>query len=154
MADNDQKISLTEVRGRLFELIFEMAEADSRALKEELEKGLQPEQEQKERRKHPRKNSFINVDCSGNKCAFTDFIQNISDSGLYIETQMPLFPDQELSLTDACQNHRGDCQSRFKRHRGAIRRALRPRSPADSNLLNDFSYLIDQQRWKMKILGG
>jgi hypothetical protein len=99
MADNDQKISLTEVRGRLFELIFEMAEADSRALKEELEKGLQPEQEQKERRKHPRKNSFIHVDCSGNKCAFTDFIQNISDSGLYIETQMPLFPDQELSLT-------------------------------------------------------
>ena len=99
MADNDQEISLTEVRGRLFELIFEMAEADSRALKEELEKGLQPEQEQKERRKHPRKNSFIHVDCSGNKCAFTDFIQNISDSGLYIETQMPLFPDQELSLT-------------------------------------------------------
>ena len=99
MADNDQKISLTKVRGRLFELIFDMTEADSRALKEELEIRGHPEHEQKEKRKHPRKKTFIHIDCSGNKCAFTDFIQNISDSGLYIETQMPLFPDQELSLT-------------------------------------------------------
>ncbi len=99
MADNDQKISLTEVRGRLFELIFEMTETESRALKQELEKKHQPEHGQTERRKHPRKKTFIHVDCSGNKCAFTDFIQNISDSGLYIETQMPLFTDQELSMT-------------------------------------------------------
>ena len=98
MPDNDQKISLTEVRGRLFELIFDMSEEDSRALKEELQKRHQPGHEQKERRKHPRKNTFIHVDCSGNKCAFTDFIQNISDSGLYIETQIPLFTDQELSM--------------------------------------------------------
>jgi hypothetical protein len=98
MADNDQKITLTEVRGRLFELIFEMSEEDSRALKEELQKKLQPGHEQKERRKHPRKNTFIHVDCSGNKCAFTDFIQNISDSGLYIETRIPLFTHQELSM--------------------------------------------------------
>jgi len=99
MENDDQKISLTEVRGRLFELIFEMTETESRALKEELEKKQQPEHGQKERRKHPRKKTFIHVDCSGNKCAFTDFIQNISDSGLYIETQMPLFTDQELSMT-------------------------------------------------------
>lgn len=83
----------------MFELIFEMTETESRELKEELEKKQQPEHEQKERRKHPRKNTFIYVDCSGNKCAFTDFIQNISDSGLYIETQIPLFTDQELSMT-------------------------------------------------------
>ena len=98
MTNDDQKISLTEVRGRLFELIFEMPEADSRALKEELEKKQHPEHQQKERRKHPRKKTFIYVNCSGNKCAFTDFIQNISDSGLYIETQIPLFSDQELSM--------------------------------------------------------
>jgi len=99
MANDDQKISLTEVRGRLFELIFEMTETESRSLKEKLEKKQYSEHEEKERRKHPRKKTFIHVDCSGNKCAFTDFIQNISDSGLYIETQIPLFTDQELSMT-------------------------------------------------------
>ncbi|MGB6012595.1 MAG: PilZ domain-containing protein [Desulfobacterales bacterium] len=98
MAHDDQKVSLTEVRGCLFELIFDMSEEDSRALKEELQKRRQSGHELKERRKHPRKNTFIYVDCSGNKCAFTDFIQNISDSGLYIETQIPLFPDQALSM--------------------------------------------------------
>ncbi len=98
MANHDKKISLTEIRGRLFELIFDMNEADSRALKEELQKKQQSEPEQKEKRKHPRKKTFIHIDCSGNKCAFTDFIQNISDSGLYIETQIPLFTDQELSM--------------------------------------------------------
>ncbi len=98
MANHDKEISITEVRGCLFELIFDMSEEDSRALKEELQKRQQHGHEQKERRKHPRKNTFIYIDCSGNKCAFTDFIQNISDSGLYIETQIPLFPDQELSM--------------------------------------------------------
>ncbi len=41
----------------------------------------------------------IHIDCSGNICAFTDFIQNISVGGLYIETQIPLFVDQELSMS-------------------------------------------------------
>ena len=99
MANDDQKISLTEVRGRLFELIFEMTETESRELKEKLEKKQYSEHEEKERRKHPRKKAFIHVNCSGNKCAFTDFIQNISDSGLYIETQIPLFTDQKLSMS-------------------------------------------------------
>jgi hypothetical protein len=98
MPNHDKKISLTEIRGHLFELIFDMNEADSRALKEELQKKQQSEPEQKEKRKHPREKIFTHIDCSGNKCAFTDFIQNISDSGLYIETQMPLFTDQELSM--------------------------------------------------------
>jgi len=98
MPNHDKKISLTEIRGCLFELIFDMNEVDSRALKEELQKKQQSEPEQKEKRKHPREKTFTHIDCSGNKCAFTDFIQNISDSGLYIETQMPLFTDQELSM--------------------------------------------------------
>ena len=99
MANHGKEMSITKVQSRLFELIFGMSESDTRELLKELQKRLQYEHEQKERRKHPRKNTFIPVDCSGNKCAFTDFIQNISDSGLYIETQMPLFPDQELSMT-------------------------------------------------------
>lgn len=98
MANNQKEISIAEVRGRLLELIFGMSEADSRSLLTELQKRVQPKKEIEEKRKHPRRKTFIHVDCSGKKCAFTDFIQNISDSGLYIETQMPLFVDQELSM--------------------------------------------------------
>ena len=98
MANNQKEISIAEVRGRLLELIFGMSEADSRSLLTELQKRVQPEKEIEEKRKHPRRKTFIHVNCSGKRCAFTDFIQNISDGGLYIETQMPLFVNQELSM--------------------------------------------------------
>lgn len=99
MANNKKEISLAEVRGLLLELIAGMSEAESRALLAELQKRRQPEEEPAEKRKHPRRKTFIHVNCSGERCAFTDFIQNISDSGLYIETQMPLFVNQELSMS-------------------------------------------------------
>jgi hypothetical protein len=76
-----------------------MSEAESRALLAELQKRRQPKEEAEEKRKHSRRKTFIHVKCSGDRCAFTDFIQNISDSGLYIETQMPLFVNQELSMS-------------------------------------------------------
>jgi hypothetical protein len=98
MEYNKKEISLAEVRGLLLELIVGMSEAESRALLAELQKRRQPKEEPEEKRKHPRRKTFIHVDCLGKKCAFTDFIQNISDSGLYIETQMPLFLNQELSM--------------------------------------------------------
>ena len=99
MENNKKEISIAEVRGCLLELIFGMCEADSRSLLAELQKRRQPKKGLEEKRKHPRKKTFIHVDCSGKKCAFTDFIQNISDSGLYIETQMFLSVNQELSMS-------------------------------------------------------
>jgi hypothetical protein len=99
MANNKKEISIAEVRGRLLEVIFGMSEAESRSLLTELQKRRQPQKEPEEKRKHPRRKTFIHVDCSGKRCAFTDFIQNISHSGLYIETQMPLFVNQELSMS-------------------------------------------------------
>jgi hypothetical protein len=99
MANNEKEMSFAEVRGRLLEVIFGMTEAESRALLTELQKRRQPQKEPEEKRKHPRRKTFIHVDCLGEKCAFMDFIQNISDSGLYIETQMPLFVSQELSMS-------------------------------------------------------
>ena len=96
---NDNNISINEVRGRLFELIFDMPETKTRELLKGLEKREQDKHEEKEKRKHPRKQTFIQVDCLGQKCAFTDFIQNISAGGLYIETQIPLLVDQELAMT-------------------------------------------------------
>jgi hypothetical protein len=99
MENNKKEISIAEVRGRLLEEIFGMSEAESRSLLTELQKRRHPKEEREEKRKHPRRKTFIHVDCLGKKCAFTDFIQNISDSGLYIETQMPLFVNQELSMS-------------------------------------------------------
>jgi hypothetical protein len=99
MEYNKKEISIAEVRGLLLELIVGMSEAESRVLLAELQKRRQPKEEPEEKRKHPRRKTFIHVDCLGKKCAFTDFIQNISDSGLYIETQMPLFVNQELSMS-------------------------------------------------------
>ena len=93
MAINDEKISSTEIPRRLLELIFDMHETKTRELLKELEKRGQDKHEKKEKRTHSRNQTFIQVDCLGQKCAFTDFIQNISAGGLYIETQMPLFVD-------------------------------------------------------------
>jgi len=102
MTANDKKLSITEVRGRLFELIFNMPEAETRDLLKKMEIRWLPKYE--ERRKHPRESTFVHVDCSSNQCAFTDFIQNLSAGGLYIDTQLPFFPGQELSMTFSVTN--------------------------------------------------
>jgi hypothetical protein len=96
---NNKTTNIHEVRGQLLELILDMSEAETEELLEELNHRRTSKNEEKERRKHPRKRTFSHIDCSGNKCVFTDFIQNISESGLYIETQMPLFTDQELLMS-------------------------------------------------------
>jgi hypothetical protein len=69
-----------------------MSEAETEDLLQELNHRSTSKNEEEERRKHPRKRAFIHIDCSGNKCAFTDFIQNISESGLYIECLFPILP--------------------------------------------------------------
>ena len=99
MEKNDNGMNINEVRGYLFELIFDMSEAETRNLLKELRKRQQSRNKKIDKRKHPRKRTFIHVDCSGKRCVFTDFIQNISAGGLYIETQIPLFAEQELSMT-------------------------------------------------------
>ena len=99
MGKRNKGMNINEVRGHLFELIFDMSETETRHLLKELEERRKTAQKNEDKRKHPRKRTFIHVDCSGNKCVFTDFIQNISVSGLYIETQIPLFEDQELLMT-------------------------------------------------------
>jgi hypothetical protein len=91
--------NIDEVRGRLFKLIFEMSEADTNELLQEINIRYNSKNKEKERRRHTRKRTFIPIDCSGNKCTFTDFIQNISESGLYIETKIPLFTNQELLMS-------------------------------------------------------
>ena len=94
-----KEMNINEVRGLLFALIFDMPDSETRHLLQELEVRRKTTQEKTDQRKHPRRQTFIHVDCLGDKCVFTDFIQNISIGGLYIETQIPLFENQELSMS-------------------------------------------------------
>ena len=52
----------------------------------------------REMRKHPRKPSFISVECSSNELHFTDFIQDISNGGVFIQTDGSFFIGQQISL--------------------------------------------------------
>lgn len=90
-------MDIKEVQSRISEIISRMSEAQSRKLLKGLEKWQQFNLV--ENRKYYRKKTFIRVDCSHHRFVFTDFIQNLSASGLFIETRLPVFVGEELSLT-------------------------------------------------------
>ncbi len=53
-----------------------------------------------EMREHTRKSSFIPVECSSNDgVCFTDFIQDIGNGGVFIQTDGPFFIGQQITLT-------------------------------------------------------
>jgi len=95
--DKYNEFATSAVKARLFELISNMAEEEIQELVKELEK--RQDSKFSEKRKHSRKRTFIYADCSGDKCKFTDFIQDISAGGIFMETKTPLFVNQELSIT-------------------------------------------------------
>ena len=97
MDKNDTKLEIQEVRARLHELISNMSEAGARELLKELEKRDQSTTSDK--RKYPRKQVFSYVECVGDGCEFSDFIQDISAGGLFVETQIPFFIGQKLTMT-------------------------------------------------------
>ena len=97
MTNHDNKLSITVVQERLLELIKNMPDAAKRSLLEDLEKRLAYNFE--ERREHPRKTTFIGVECYGSMCQTTDIIQNLSVGGLHIETQLPFSVGDELLMT-------------------------------------------------------
>ena len=97
MTNQGDKLSDTVVQERLLELIKNMPDAAKRSLLEDLEKRLPYNFE--ERRKHPRKTTFIGVECYGDICHTVDVIQNLSVGGLHIETQLPLSVGEKLSMT-------------------------------------------------------
>ena len=97
MTNDDNKMDIKEVQSRISEIISRMSEAQSRKFLKGLEKWQQFNLV--ENRKYQRKKTFILVDCSNDRIVFTDFIQNLSASGLFIETRLPLYVGEELSLT-------------------------------------------------------
>ncbi len=95
-----KELDKSEVTVRLIELILDMSEAAQQNMLKELqnkhteEKGTPSE----EMRTHPRKASFIAADCSTTDVCFTHFIQDISNGGVFIETDGPFYVGQELKL--------------------------------------------------------
>ncbi len=97
MTNNDNKIGREEVYNKILAIILALSEAQMRNLLKSLEKWQQSKFDEK--RKYHRKQTFIWTECSANTRFFTDFIQNLSVSGLFIETQLPFFVGEELSMT-------------------------------------------------------
>jgi PilZ domain len=97
MKNNDNKIGREEVYNKILAIILALSEAQMRNLLKSLEKWQQSKFDEK--RKYHRKQTFIWTECSANTRFFTDFIQNLSVSGLFIETQLPFFVGEELSMT-------------------------------------------------------
>lgn len=96
-----------EVVVRLIALIIDLNEEDQRELLKELDikythtTGKLSEKQRKhieDMRKHTRKPDLIPVECSTNDVSFTNFINDISDGGVYIKTNAPFYVGQEIQL--------------------------------------------------------
>jgi hypothetical protein len=102
LTKNNIEISGEEVYSRISAIIPKLSEVQARNLLKVLEKWEQSSFTEK--RKFPRKPILITVYSSGQIFAWTDLIQNLSCSGLYIETQLPLYVGDELSMTFSLTN--------------------------------------------------
>lgn len=103
----NQEADKNEVTLRLIELILDMPDTDQFNLLKDLEDNHFGEKKEasnkkpipyEEMRDHPRKTSLIAVDCTTHDVCFTNFIQNISDGGVFIETNAHFYVGQQLKM--------------------------------------------------------
>ena len=94
MEDLDKISKISSVTDRLISLVSELPEEQQKTLLAELELKLP-----KERRLHPRKSFITVVDFVSQGRAYREFIQNISGSGVYIQTSESFSVGKEVVLT-------------------------------------------------------
>ena len=129
MKDTENKLSVNELKSRILQLIDDMSDTDRQRLLTLLFANQSQDENRKllsmiiavlpelnlrklweqlenwhkfrlrELRGHPRKPSFIAVECSSEGTCFTDFIQDISNGGVFIQTDGSFFVGQQLTLT-------------------------------------------------------
>ncbi len=92
MATSDRESKTSDVTNQLVELIKEISEEKQRFLLDLVKKWAG----QKER--HARKGCLIPVDYATSDRNFSDYIQDISASGVFIQTRQPLKEGQEVTL--------------------------------------------------------
>lgn len=94
MGNKDIELGKNEVRAFLFEIIDKMSEREMRELLKELE-----ERQSKERRSCRRKDFPTMVDYNVSDRYYRDFIQNISERGVFIKTTETFSKGQETLMT-------------------------------------------------------
>ena len=94
MENNDHNIGRNEVRAFLYEIINRMSEGEMRRLLKELEEGRIGE-----RRQCDRKDFFRIIDYKVDDHYYRDFIQNISENGLFIKPSQTFSVGQTVSVT-------------------------------------------------------
>jgi Tfp pilus assembly protein PilZ len=94
MAGKENQPDKYEVQARLIRMIMDMSDSDKRELLNKWE-----QHRRHELRQYPRKPSFIPVECSSFEACFTDFIQDISDGGVFIQTNGHFFVGQKITLS-------------------------------------------------------
>ncbi len=94
MDDLNKTSEISSVTDRLKSLVMELSEEQQETLLEELELKLP-----KGRRRHTRKSVTAVVDFASQGRAYREFVQDISGSGVYIETSGPFSVGQDVVLT-------------------------------------------------------
>jgi hypothetical protein len=103
MEDKEGRLNKYEVQARLIRMIMEMSAAEKKELLFKWE-----QHRRHELRKYSRKPSFIPVECSSFEACFTDFIQDISSGGVFIQTDGHFFVGQQITLTFTIPKAGGD----------------------------------------------
>ena len=101
MADSSKDHESSEVVVRLHELIGRMSKDDQEDLLVRLEKGLFKGKREHERKAFP--NTVVYTTPSG---TYTDFIKDISDEGVFIETGRAFSAGEEISMTFLLAEHK------------------------------------------------
>ena len=134
MANNAHLLGTEEIKARLYELISYMSESEKQDLQSTLIYGLSKTERRKilsilvsnisetkrldllkklelrqqskisNKRQHPRKSSLIAVECQTHDVSFTNFIQDVSNGGVFIETDAPFFVGQEIIMNFSLPN--------------------------------------------------
>jgi Tfp pilus assembly protein PilZ len=103
----NQEWDKNEVTVRLVELILNMPDTErldllkglqDRIFSEKTETSDQTHMPYEDMREHPRKTSLIAVDCKTHDVRFTNFINDISNGGVFIETNAHFYEGQQLKM--------------------------------------------------------
>ncbi len=101
MPPDDARSSEMSLSERLFRLIESMPEEEQRLLLRELETRVM----NREKRKHRRKPVFMMVDYAVEERPYSDFIQDLSLGGVFIETCLPVPVGDEVVVTFPHKGH-------------------------------------------------
>jgi len=127
--NNEDELDIYKINARLFQILSYMPEAERRKLHSTLNANLPKSEGRKhlsvlisnlsvtkklellkklanwhqskiaEFREHLRKSSLIPAECLSDGVSFTDFIQNISNGGVFIQTEADFYVGQQITMT-------------------------------------------------------